>query len=192
MKVRIAVLGSGNGSNAENIYTFFKSSKYISVVCFVSNNKSSYITIRAKKIGLPCFILTKKTLSNISDLESFFYNLKVDWLILAGFLIKIPQNIVSLYPNKILNLHPSLLPKYGGKGMYGDNVHKAVLKNGEKESGITIHYVNSEYDKGKILFQESISITKDETAKSLKEKINALELKFYPRIIESVIIEKCQ
>ena len=104
--------------------------------------------------------MTKKTLSNISDLESFFYNLKVDWLILAGFLIKIPENIVSLYPNKILNLHPSLLPKYGGKGMYGDNVHKAVLKNGEKESGITIHYVNSEYDKGKILFKNLFLLQK--------------------------------
>ena len=189
---RIVILGSGNGSNAENIYNYFRGSKKISVVCFCTNNKQAYIARRAKKIGLPCFFVTKEDFSNVSSPNSLFKRLKFDYLVLAGFLIKVPRNIVSLYPNKIFNIHPSLLPKHGGRGMYGEYVHRAVIKNKETKSGITIHYVNNDYDKGKIIFQKSVSVKKGETAKELKEKIHKLELEFYPKIIESVILKKCQ
>jgi phosphoribosylglycinamide formyltransferase-1 len=189
---RIAVLGSGNGSNAENIYRYFQGSKKISVVCFYTNNKAAYIVKRAEKIGIPCFFLTKELLSDADRAKALFKRLNVDYLVLAGFLIKIPRGIISLYPNKILNIHPSLLPKYGGKGMYGDNVHKAVLKNKEANSGITVHYVNNDYDKGEVVFQKSVSLKKHETKKSLKEKVHALELEFFPKIIEMIILKKCQ
>mgnify|MGYP001496689038 CR=1 FL=1 len=189
---RIAVLGSGNGSNAENIYRYFQGSKKISVICFCTNNKEAYIATRAEKIGIPCFFVPKEFFSDTTRVKALFKRLKVDYLILAGFLIKIPRSIVSFYPNKIINIHPSLLPKYGGKGMYGDNVHKAVLKNKDTNSGITIHYVNNDYDRGEVVFQKSVSLEKQETKTSLKEKVHALELKFFPKIIEMIILKKCQ
>jgi len=185
----IAILASGNGSNAENIFNFFKNSSSINVILICCNNKDAYVVKRAKKLNIPMFIFTQKEDKKFYNLENILKKHNVDYIVLAGFLLKVPKNIVLNYPNKIINIHPALLPKYGGKGMYGKNVHNAVLKNNDLESGITIHYVNNKYDDGEIIFQKKCFVDIDESIESLSKKINQLELDFYPKIIEKTIIE---
>ena len=185
---KIAILGSGSGSNAENICRFFCSSKQARVVLFGTNNKNSFFVKRAEKLNLPCIIFSKKELLDFSVLESLFVKKGVDCIVLAGFLLKIPEKMIAKYPKKILNLHPSLLPKYGGVGMYGLNVHESVLKNKEIESGITIHLVNKDYDKGEVLFQKKCLISKNESVSSLSQKIKLLEHKYFPAIIKKHLL----
>ena len=155
MTKNLAIFASGNGSNAKNICSFFQNSSDINVVLICSNNKDAYVVKIAKQLGVPLFIFTKQGLENFFKLENVLTKNRVDFIILAGFLLKLPEKMVEIYPDKIINIHPALLPKYGGKGMYGGRVHKAVLKNKESESGITIHFVNTKYDEGKIIFQSS-------------------------------------
>ena len=149
MARNIAILASGNGSNAENIYKFFTNSSDIRVVLIGSNNETAFVVKRAKKLGIPFFIFTKLGLKNFSEIQKKLGQMDIDFVVLAGFLLKIPQKMVKKYPNKIINIHPSLLPIFGGKGMYGKYVHQAVIHAGEKKSGITIHLVNENYDSGK-------------------------------------------
>ena len=184
--IRIVILASGSGTNAENIIKYFKGSKLISVVQVLSNKKNAKVLERTKRLKI----------SNISfDKEDFFTSDKVlnllkttaDYIILAGFLWKIPSNIIEAFPNKIINIHPALLPKYGGKGMYGMHVHEAVVKNKEEKSGITIHYVNEHYDEGGIIFQESFDVLPTDSAEAVAEKVHILEYEYFPKIIESVI-----
>lgn len=187
MAKNIAIFASGNGSNAENIYRFFQKSSDISVVLICSNNKGAYVVKRAEKLQIPLFLFTKQGFENFFELKKVLEAKEIDFIILAGFLLKIPKNILEHYPDKIINIHPALLPKYGGKGMYGNIVHKAVLENKEVESGITIHFVNSEYDDGEIIFQAKCKVKKDDSVESLVKKVQKLERDFFPKIIEGVI-----
>ena len=189
---RIAVFGSGSGSNIENICSYFEKSNTINVVLVCTNNRKSLIVTRAKKFGVPIYYTTKKELSDFSQLQSSLKVLGVDYIILAGFLLKIPEKMVNYYKKRIINIHPSLLPKYGGKGMYGANVHRAVLKNNERESGITIHFVNKFYDQGEVILQKKCVVSKKETVNSLEKKIKSLEGAFFPKTIEKTIINPCQ
>lgn len=186
---RIAVFGSGSGSNAENIYNYFKRSNVAKVVLFYCNKKSAYLVERGKNLNVPLVFITKDSLENYNETLNNLKKNQIDYLVLAGFLLKIPIGIVERYQNKIINIHPSLLPLYGGKGMYGKNIHRAILKNNEHESGITIHLVNQNYDDGKILLQKKCIVSKNETLISLEKKIRKLEFKYYPQEIKKLILK---
>ena len=186
---KIAVFGSGFGSNAENICLFFANSTDVSVVLIGTNNKNSFLVNRAKKLNIPLVLFSKNELNNFNDLQKKLVEKEVDCIVLAGFLLKIPAKMIDKYPNKIINLHPSLLPKYGGKGMFGENIHREVLRQNENISGITIHLVNEKYDDGKILFQKKCNISSRETIASLSKKISELELLFFPKIIKDYLLK---
>jgi len=187
---KLALFGTGSGSNAENIYNYFKASSDVSVVLICTNKKDSFIVKRAKKLNLPIVYTNKTTLSNFIGLHQILKNYEVDYIVLAGFLLKIPSIMVSSYKNKIINIHPSLLPKYGGRGMYGKNVHKAVLENQDTKSGITIHFVNQNYDEGKIILQKTCVVNKNDTLEILENKIRDLEFRYFPKTIEKIILQK--
>ncbi len=183
----IALFASGNGTNVQQIAEYFKENKTILVSCVVVNRKKIFVIERAKKLGLECFYFNREDFYSSDKVLNLLKQRNIDYIILAGFLWLIPQNILSAYQQKIINIHPALLPKYGGKGMFGHNVHEAVIKNHEKESGITIHYVNQEYDKGDIIFQTKCKLTPEDTPDTLAEKIHLLEKEYFPQIIERVI-----
>jgi len=185
----LAIFGSGSGSNAENICNYFEGSLSIKVALICTNKKNSFLVTRAKKLNLPIKYISKKDLDDFSKLHEALKHYKIDYIILAGFLLKIPVKMLNCYQNKIINLHPSLLPKYGGKGMYGLNVHRAVLKNHERESGITIHFVNQNYDEGEVILQKKCVLSNNETIESLEKKIRDLEFLYFPNTIEKTIIK---
>lgn len=189
MTKKIALLASGKGSNAKNISVFFKDSENISVELICSNNSASTLFDFCKKNNISSYLIEGDTEDAFEKLNLLFQKSKIDYLILCGFLLKIPKLIIAAYKNKIINIHPSLLPKYGGKGMYGIKVHKAVVLNNEKISGITIHFVNEEYDKGAIIFQKEYTLSTSETAESLFTAIQKLEHKYFPAIILQTINE---
>jgi len=184
---KIAVFASGDGTNAENICNYFINNKSVGVVLLATNKKDSFVVKRIKKFNIPVFCFSREELNNTCLVQKKLSRYSVDLIVLSGFLLKIPKGITSLFPNKIINIHPSLLPKFGGKGMYGKNVHKSVVDAKEKQSGITIHYVNNNYDEGNIIFQEKFSLAKNETSESLSKKIKVLEMRCFPVIIEKVI-----
>ena len=190
MSKKIAIFASGKGTNTEKICSFFSSSHDAEVSLLCSNKKSSGIFRLAKKSNLNSYFLEKPTQNSFYLLSLFLKKEKIDYIVLAGFLLKVPLFIIKDYPNKIINLHPSLLPKFGGKGMYGKNVHKAVIKNKEKVSGITIHYVNKNYDDGAIIYQYSYLLKTNETSHSLAIQIQKIEHQHYPLVIEGVIKNK--
>ena len=182
----IAVFVSGNGTNLQRIADFFQNDDNVNIVCVVCNNSAAYAVQRAEKMNIPVIMVDKKTLND----ESFVKLLQdkgVDFIVLAGFLLLIPASLVKAYPNKIVNIHPALLPKYGGKGFYGEHVHEAVVAAHEPVSGITIHYVNEKYDSGDIIFQAQVPLADDETPDSLAAKIHQLEYEHFPVIIKSLI-----
>ncbi len=183
---RIVIFASGSGTNAENIIKYFKNRGTAKVVRVLSNKKDAKVIERCKKLGVACNSFTKQDFFE-NDTVVTILKKEADFIALAGFLWKVPQKIIKLFPNKILNIHPALLPKYGGKGMYGMHVHNAVVKNKEKYSGITIHYVNENYDDGAIVFQEKIEVLVCDTAKDVATKIHHLEYKHFPVVIEKVI-----
>ena len=159
MKHKIAILASGSGSNAENIFNYFseiKSSIEISLI--ITNKSDAFVLKRAEKLNIPAVVISGKDMKDESLVTELLKKYEIDFIVLAGYLLKIPDFLIRMYNNKIVNIHPALLPSYGGKGMYGDNVHKAVVEAGEKESGITIHYVNENYDEGKIIFQAKCEV----------------------------------
>ena len=186
---KLAIFGSESGSNAENICNYFTNSTNVEVVFICTNNKTAFIVKRAKKLKIPIVFTTKDDLTNFTDLQKILQKHMVDYIVLAGFLLKIPSKMVDSYPNRIINIHPSLLPKYGGKGMYGDNVHMAVLKNKEVKSGITIHFVNKNYDEGEVILQKKCAISVLESVESLKKKIRALEFEYFPKTIEKLLLQ---
>lgn len=183
-RISIVILASGSGTNAENIANYFASNDYIQVSQILSNKKDAFVLERAKKLGIPSSTFSKTDFQNATFLDRIP---EADYIILAGFLWLIPEYLIKAFPNKIINIHPALLPKYGGKGMYGSHVHKAVIEAKEKESGITIHLVNEEYDKGEILFQVKCNIDESDTPDSLAKKIHGLEHEHFPRVIEKYI-----
>jgi len=187
MPKKLAIFASGSGSNAENICNYFADTSDIEVVLICTNKRDAFIVKRARKLNIPVYIFTKYELNNFVDLYKKLQIADVDVIILAGFLLKIPSIMVDRYPNRIINIHPSLLPKYGGKGMYGYNIHEAVIENKETESGISIHFVNKNYDEGKIILQEKCAISNIENAETLMQKVHELEHKYFPVTIEKTI-----
>lgn len=187
--INIAIFASGSGSNAENTIKFFQKSKDISVKLIVSNNEDAYVHQRAKQLHVPCVYCSRLDFINTNKVIDCLVEYQIDFIILAGFLLKVPNNLLAAYPNKIVNIHPALLPKFGGKGMYGDKVHKAVLEAGETQSGITIHYVNENYDEGNILFQATCWVEPGDNYEDVAHKVHALEYEHFPWVIEKVIKE---
>lgn len=183
---RICILASGSGTNAQNIIEYFTKVENIEVSLVLSNKKEAYVLQRARMLGVSNKFFSREDLNN-SVVLKLLEEYRIDFIVLAGFLWLIPIDFLRTYPNRIVNIHPALLPKYGGKGMYGARVHEAVLENKEKESGISIHYVNEEYDKGNIIFQTRCKIEQGETADSLAKKVHQLEYEHYPRVIEELV-----
>ena len=189
-KVSILIFASGNGSNAENIITYFRKKAIDINWMIITNNTNAGVIQRSIKMGVPFLVFNKKDFYENMFLKKIsLINPKL--IILAGFLLKIPENLIKKFEDKIINIHPSLLPKYGGKGMYGMHVHKEVIKNKEEQSGISIHYVNNQYDDGKIIFQKSTKITYPLTAEELAKKIHELEMKYFPEVVEKLIDSEC-
>lgn len=185
---KIAIFASGSGSNAENIHQYFANNSEIEVSLVVTNNKNAFVLERAKRLEIETLVVVKSELHKMpKKLIDKLKREKIDWIILAGFLLLIPESLIKAYPRKIINIHPALLPKFGGKGMYGDFVHHAVYEAGEKQSGITIHYVNEQYDEGNIIFQEKTPLHKSDTPDIIKQKVQALEYENYPKVIEKII-----
>lgn len=183
---RIVIFASGSGTNAENIIKHFQNSVLAKVVHVFTNKKDAKVLERAERLRVSSSVFTKEELNN--DLVLNLLNKeKPDLVVLAGFLLKFPEHIVKRYPNKIINVHPALLPKYGGKGMYGSHVHKAVVANKETETGITIHYVNEFYDDGAIIFQASTGIVPQDTFEDVAAKIHLLEQKHFPLVVEQIL-----
>lgn len=184
------VLASGSGSNAQRLMEHFAGSPVARVVLVVCNKPRAGVIERSARLGVPCELYEKKEQYASTEFIGRLKALKTDMIVLAGFLWKIPEALIKAFPGQIINLHPSLLPAYGGKGMYGENVHAAVLAAGEKQSGISIHFVNEEFDKGKIIFQASCEVEKNDNVASLSEKIHKLEHRFLPVITEQVLLKQ--
>jgi phosphoribosylglycinamide formyltransferase 1 len=178
----IVIFASGSGTNAENIVLQLKKSCQGNVVGIFTNNPNAKVIDRAKNLNVPVQVFSKSELSDGFVLEKI-NSLQPDLIVLAGFLLKFPESIINKYPNKIINIHPALLPKYGGKGMYGMHVHNAVLQNKDKETGITIHYVNENYDEGALIFQKSVKIEDCKTSEEIATKIHELEMEHFPKEI---------
>lgn len=183
----ITIFASGSGTNAQNIIEYFKDNKNVVINRIYSNNKNAYALERASIFNIPTTIFNRNEFYNTDNILDILLNEKTDFIILAGFLWLIPQNILRYYPNKIINIHPALLPKYGGKGMYGMHVHEAVIDSGDNESGISIHYVNDKYDEGEIIFQTKCNVNKDDTPESLASKIHELEHEHFPKVIDQLL-----
>ena len=187
MKKRIAIFASGSGSNAQKIMEYFKRNNDAEVALVLTNNPDSFVLQRADNFEIPSHIFDKKEFYESEKIITLLKNLNVDLIVLAGFLWLVPQNLLKTFPNKIINIHPALLPKYGGKGMYGERVHKAVLEAKEPESGITIHFVNSEFDEGEIIHQSKFRIDKNDDLEMIKFKIQQLEHQQFPKVIEGLL-----
>jgi phosphoribosylglycinamide formyltransferase-1 len=187
--IRIAILASGNGSNAQRIIEYFADNKDILFPFVITNKEDSYVRKRAESMRIPSIYISNSELKKGGSLLNLLIENKIDWVILAGYLLLIPSNVIKAFSNKIINIHPALLPKYGGKGMYGMKVHEAVIANSEKESGITIHFVNENYDEGDIIIQAKCSISDDDNPEILSQKIHFLEHEFFPKVIEDLILK---
>ncbi|PBJ11502.1 phosphoribosylglycinamide formyltransferase [Flavobacterium sp. ACN6] len=183
---KIIVFASGSGTNAENIIKYFSNIEIAKVVSIFTNNASAKVIDRAKNHQIPVEIFSKNELLERNLLQKI-QKIDPDLIVLAGFLLKFPENIIEQYPNKIINIHPALLPKYGGKGMYGMHIHRAIVNNKEKETGISIHYVNENYDEGGIIFQANVVLTDEDTPETVAEKIHELEQTHFPEIIHKIL-----
>ena len=185
-KKRIVILASGGGSNAAKILEYFQSKEQAEFVLVGSNRREAGVAAHAKRFVVPMLFFTKAEMEE-GQVQKLLQNLGTDLIVLAGFLLKIPEALVEAFPNKIINIHPALLPKYGGNGMYGMNVHQAVKAAGEKESGITIHYVNQHYDEGQIIFQATTALETSDTPEIIAKKVLALEHEHFAKVIESIL-----
>lgn len=185
---RIAIFASGSGSNAENITNHFSNNSSVEISLILTNNPNAFVLERAKKLGIKSLVFDRVDFFKNDTILHFLQENDIDLIVLAGFLLKIPENLIKAFPNKIINIHPALLPKYGGKGMYGDKVHQSVIEAKETESGITIHYVNEHYDDGEIIFQAKCKIETTDTPNDLADKIHALEYEHFPMVIEDLLV----
>jgi len=185
---RIVIFASGSGSNTENIIDYFKKNTVAEVVKVLTNKHNAKVLERAKRLGVSSLVFNKKEFVEDDAILNVLIK-EADYIILAGFLLRVPAKFVKAFPNKIINIHPALLPKYGGKGMYGMHVHNAVVENKEKETGITIHYVNENYDEGAIIFQKEVLVDSTDTPEIVADKIHELEYANFPKIIEQVILQ---
>ena len=187
MKKRIAIFASGSGSNAQKIMEHFKRSTTAEVSLVLTNNPEAYVLQRADNFEIPSHIFDRHEFYETDDVIRLLKNLQIDLIVLAGFLWLIPQSLLQAFPNKIINIHPSLLPKYGGKGMYGDRVHKAILAAGEEESGITIHFVNEHFDEGEVIHQSRFRIEEGDDLEMVKFKGQQLEHAHFAKVIEGLL-----
>ena len=183
---RIAILASGSGSNAEKIMEFFQNSAKGQIALVASNKPNAFVLERAKRFGVPSYTFSKKELDGGILLEKLQAE-KIDMVVLAGFLLKIPVELIRAFPERIVNIHPALLPNYGGKGMYGSHVHEAVKAAGETQTGITIHLVNEHYDEGKIVFQAATPLVPEDTPETIAAKVHELEHRYFPEVLDSLI-----
>jgi phosphoribosylglycinamide formyltransferase-1 len=184
---RIAIFASGSGSNAENIVNYFSGNSNVAIPLFLTNKADAYVLKRAKKLDINTFVFNRKQFLETDEIITVLTENNIDLIVLAGFLLKIPENLIKAYPNKIVNIHPALLPKFGGKGMYGDHVHKAVVNDKKKESGITIHYVNENYDEGEIIFQAKCEVLPTDTYEDVAAKVHQLEYLHFPETLDFII-----
>lgn len=185
---RIAIFASGSGTNAQRFFDHFANHQQLEIALLLCNNPSAKVLDRAKKSGIETFIFSKEELKNSSLVLDLLIEKNIDFIVLAGFMVLIPEEIIQAFPKAIVNIHPALLPKYGGKGMYGDFVHKAVIEAADKFSGITIHYVNSRYDEGDVIFQTECPVYSTDTPESLASRIHQLEHIHYPLVVERMLL----
>lgn len=183
----IAIFASGNGSNAENIVSYFANHSSIRVKCFLCNNKNAGVIKRAERLNIPCLIFSREELNNSTLVMDYLKLHDIYYIVLGGFLWLLPPSITDTYGDRIVNIHPSLLPKYGGKGMYGNKVHKAVIEAKDTISGITIHRINDKYDDGAIVCQKSCPVMPEDTPDTLASRVHALEYEWFPKVIEEDI-----
>lgn len=183
----IAIFASGEGTNAQNMINYFSKSEKATIALVVSNKASANVLNRAKNAGVETLLIDRPSFYDSDLTIEKLRSAKIDLIVLAGFLWLIPESLVKAFPDKIINIHPALLPKFGGKGMYGMSVHKAVVEAKEKESGITVHYVNEKYDEGKIIAQHKCKLEDRDTPETVAQKIHHLEYEFFPKAIEEVI-----
>ena len=184
---RVAIFASGSGSNAENIANYFKGSDAVEISLILANNPEAYVLERAKKMGIESVVVTGKEFRAADKVLEILKERNIDFIVLAGFLLLVPAKLIEAYPGKIVNIHPALLPKHGGKGMYGDHVHEAVVAAGDTESGITIHLIDERYDCGTTFFQATCPVLPTDTPHDVAEKVHALEYEHFPRVIEEII-----
>ena len=183
---KVAILASGSGSNAENIIKYFSGREDVEVPFVISNRREVYVHERCKYLGVPSYVMPKADFES-GAVTKFLVENNIDLVVLAGFLLRVPNDMLEAFPNKVINIHPSLLPKYGGKGMYGDNVHKAVVENKETESGITIHFLNERFDEGEHIAQYKCEVLPTDTPDDVASKVHALEYEWYPKVIEKAL-----
>ncbi len=186
--IRLAIFASGEGTNAQSFIDYFADSPKIKVSMVLSGNAKAAVLERAKKAGIPAIVINKESFYKTDEIVTLLRQ-KADFIVLAGFMWMIPANLIKAFEGKMVNIHPALLPKFGGKGMYGKFVHEAVIANKEKKSGITIHYVNENYDEGKIIFQKECEVKDTDTPETLAAKIHSLEHKYYPEVVEKLLSE---
>ena len=189
MSKNIAIFASGNGTNAENIIRYFQNSELVNVELVLANKETAFVLERARSLNVPFAYMGKAEWTEGTAVLSLLEGRKIDFIVLAGFLARVPDCILHAYPNKIINIHPSLLPKFGGKGMYGDRVHEAVVAAGEAETGITIHYLNERFDEGEIVVQYKCPVLPQNTAADVAKKVHALEYEYYPKVIDRLLTD---
>ena len=187
---KIAIFASGSGSNAQRIAEYFAETSIATVALIVSNKQEAYVLERAKALNIPAYCFSKEQFREGDDILALLREYRIDYVVLAGFLLLVPQKLIRAFPDAIVNIHPALLPKFGGKGMYGRHVHEAVIAAQERESGITIHFVNEKYDDGAHILQSTCPITENDTPDTLAEKIHQLEYEYFPKAIERVVNKK--
>ncbi len=184
---RVVIFASGSGSNAENLIKFFHNNDNVSVIQVLTNNPHAKVLDRCKRLKVSALSFNRIAFSKSNDVLNILKTTNPDLIVLAGFLWKFPEFILNEFPNKVINVHPALLPKFGGKGMYGMHVHEAVVANNETETGITIHYVNENYDEGAIIFQAKCLVSSNDTAEDVATKIHELEMEHFPKVVEDLL-----
>ena len=188
---KIAIFASGEGTNAENIIRYFQEKGSAEIVMVITNRQHAGVRERTRKLGIESLYAPAADFRNGKVLQ-LLQEQQIDYIILAGFLLMVPEDMLEQFPNRIINIHPALLPKHGGKGMYGHKVHEDVIAHGEQESGITIHYINKEYDKGETIFQAKCPVLPEDTPDTLASRVHVLEYQYFPQIIEDVILSTKQ
>lgn len=184
---KLALFASGSGSNVENFYNYFKNNGEVDITLVLCNKPNAFVIERCKRLGVPCIVFNREQFYKTNDILDALKTYSIDFIVLAGFLWLIPDYLIQSYNKKMVNIHPALLPKYGGKGMYGDKVHKAVVDNKEIKSGITIHYVNAQFDEGEIIFQAECPVQQGDTYADVAAKVHQLEYIHFPQVVESLL-----
>lgn len=185
--INIAIFASGSGTNAEKLFAKFQNHPQARVALLLTNNPKANVLARAEKYGVPAEIFSRNTLYTTDQVLVTLQDHAIDFIVLAGFMLKVPSPIIRAFPDRIVNIHPALLPAYGGKGMYGAHVHEAVVAAGEQQTGISIHYVNEHYDEGRMILQVSCPVEAHDTAEDVAEKVHRLEHQYYPEVVEEII-----